>query len=629
MKYILTRSNPQKYILSSITWVAVDGDPSNVVASTSDQITIKIDWSIGSTNHLGHRIYRSFDGINYTLIGTVTGSVSTYNDTVSEYKRYYYRICAYNEYLISGYVYSNSIVPSPLIIDDGHTIARFNVNDIDSVTFDISSRISSILDNIGATITVSQSTDSKKPILTKGGYYFHTSAPRLKSSSIASLDQPTTIYLVLKQISWTANYQFIDGNTNASGTIRQFGTTPNISVTAGADSSASDKLPINQWGIIRVIFDGANGVFQIDDNDAITGNFGSNNMLGITLGGMGQTDIRHANFMLADIIFRDIHDTTDNYNNIYNYLKSLHDDKVDYDPMVWTKYGVVIEGDEDYENNAVQETCVMYTTTDSIIVGNPCFQIWYSCESGGLATRSIGYAESKDAITWVKYEDNPILTSMYRGDIIKYNNTYYLYNQAGSLYTSPDPVNFTFVKANAIAPPTGYGLANKYIYIEDGTWYCYYEAAETATALYHICLATSNDGETWTNNVTNPIIKNLAGSVSGPFVYKDTDGGYHMWTHNAYGGNVPTDGAKYYSADGLTWYFENYFEFPRIDADEGAGNIQGQVADFYLIEVNSETYLFYEASPDQTTLVFKIKMAKCSDTLDNVARSISNTIENI
>jgi len=80
---------------SSVT-SALNGDPSNLVLTIISDTSIKLDWTIGSTNQTGHRIERGTDGVNFTDIGFVTGSTSTYTDTgLTANTLYYYRVRAY------------------------------------------------------------------------------------------------------------------------------------------------------------------------------------------------------------------------------------------------------------------------------------------------------------------------------------------------------------------------------------------------------------------------------------------------------------------------------------------------------------------------------------------------------
>lgn len=81
-----------------------DGNPSMLILNVLSETSIKIDWTIGSTNHDGHSIEMSIDEVNYTEIATVTGSTATYtkNGLTAE-TLYYFRVRAYKSTVYSDY----------------------------------------------------------------------------------------------------------------------------------------------------------------------------------------------------------------------------------------------------------------------------------------------------------------------------------------------------------------------------------------------------------------------------------------------------------------------------------------------------------------------------------------------
>ena len=74
---------------------APDGSPSALSLTVNDDTKITANWIIGSTNHDGHRIYISTDGVNFTEKGTVTGATATYQATglTAGTKYYFYVLC--------------------------------------------------------------------------------------------------------------------------------------------------------------------------------------------------------------------------------------------------------------------------------------------------------------------------------------------------------------------------------------------------------------------------------------------------------------------------------------------------------------------------------------------------------
>jgi|GEM_PF-1325275 len=75
----------------------LNGVPSALQSTVISDSSIKLDWTIGSTDHTGHSIERSTDGITYAEVDTVSGDTATFTDTgLTQNTRYYYRVRAYN-----------------------------------------------------------------------------------------------------------------------------------------------------------------------------------------------------------------------------------------------------------------------------------------------------------------------------------------------------------------------------------------------------------------------------------------------------------------------------------------------------------------------------------------------------
>jgi len=267
----------------------------------------------------------------------------------------------------------------------------------------------------------------------------------------------------------------------------------------------------------------------------------------------------------------------------------------------YARIGVVLEATLADEQGNCQEPNVLYTTTDSQIVGNPCFQMWYS---GGLSTGKMFYAESRRGKVWTKHPTS-ILTA-FRSFVYKEGSTYYMFTHAGSglsIYSSDNPIGPWTVYEDNILPAsatpgawdfTGTDIQNICVWKEGATYYIMYELQDNNDHVYKLGLASASalDG-TWTKYAGNPVVNNFPGSVSGPFVHKHANGKYYLYAHNSPTGLLPTDIIKYRSDDLhiLTLYSPD--EFTRAMAAEGGGNPHGQVDDCCALELNGVTYYNY------------------------------------
>jgi lysophospholipase L1-like esterase len=118
---------------------APDGAPSALILTVVDDTTIKLDWTNGSTNEDGLRIYISTDGVTFTEKGTVTGATATYNaEGLTAGTLYYFYVVAYKGGLES--TASNTVnattIPVPILELDfvQRAMSQFVYNILDGTT---------------------------------------------------------------------------------------------------------------------------------------------------------------------------------------------------------------------------------------------------------------------------------------------------------------------------------------------------------------------------------------------------------------------------------------------------------------------------------------------------------------
>lgn len=149
-----------------------------------------------------------------------------------------------------------------------------------------------------------------------------------------------------------------------------------------------------------------------------------------------------------------------------------------------------------------------------ILFENETYKMWYTGYNDSISeTRYLGYATSKDGISWKRYSDTPLVSEMWIEDmqIVRYNDFYYMVAEGrgdiAHLLTSADGVSWgsqgdlTILKVNGDPISEGpYGTPT--LWVENGKKYLFYERNDLG-----VWLATSEDFKTWTNVQDEPVLE--------------------------------------------------------------------------------------------------------------------------
>jgi|WetSurMetagenome_2_1015567.scaffolds.fasta_scaffold17056_2 hypothetical protein len=218
---------------------------------------------------------------------------------------------------------TNNIVYLSLL-SDGNTAGLYMFQDTASIT-QVSNEISRWNDHLGSGHDLLQATGGKQPTLQATGVRLVRANGDFMKAGAFALSQPISVYVVIKQVSWTATTYVLDGNTSNTCRILCDTATPGLSVSAGASSPVDNGLAVGVWGILRICYNGvANSSFQINAGAKWTGNCFTNNMGGLTLNGRGTDGALPADTEVKELIVRSIDDTPTNEGLIYNYLKAKY-----------------------------------------------------------------------------------------------------------------------------------------------------------------------------------------------------------------------------------------------------------------------------------------------------------------
>lgn len=136
------------------------------------------------------------------------------------------------------------------------------------------------------------------------------------------INSPYTIYLVLRQITWTnGDVICTDGINSTILEIYQVGSTPRVDVADDPDTLTTNDLLINTWNIMSIVMNGSNSVLKIGSNITINGTLGNNIKRGFNLAS-DLTLFAFGNIQFAYMIMRNVADPTWLQNNFINWLKN-------------------------------------------------------------------------------------------------------------------------------------------------------------------------------------------------------------------------------------------------------------------------------------------------------------------
>lgn len=134
--------------------------------------------------------------------------------------------------------------------------------------------------------------------------------------------QPITIYIVLKQTTWTIGDIIINSDGTANQMLSQAVGSPQIWINAGATFGTNPNLALNTYGIITAVFNGANSELRTNNNASVNGNAGVNSITGLTLAAQRDGLSNYCNIEVAYLILRNAADNTSTQNIIINALKA-------------------------------------------------------------------------------------------------------------------------------------------------------------------------------------------------------------------------------------------------------------------------------------------------------------------
>jgi hypothetical protein len=219
-----------------------------------------------------------------------------------------------------GFWSASASASYPACLDDANHW-WYDATDLTTITKDGSNLVSVWAAKGGAATgkNLLQATGTKQPLWVTPGTIRFDGVDNFLKSAAFTWNQPCFIYMIVKQITWVQYDTLIDGDISFTLCLRQRTTTPTIALRSPNYACLNSDLTLNNWGIIRILLNGASSKIQVDGNAATTGNPGTNSPLGFTVGAVGAGNDNFSNIEVKDIVCVDIDDAA-NETEIYNWL---------------------------------------------------------------------------------------------------------------------------------------------------------------------------------------------------------------------------------------------------------------------------------------------------------------------
>lgn len=136
--------------------------------------------------------------------------------------------------------------------------------------------------------------------ITPDGTAYFDGIQRSIAATIAGLEQPVIAFILYKPITWTANKVILSGVGGQTVFVRQRVSSPRVGLYAGAGLDTIVGPTIGEWGINTAAADSTNSLIQTDNGTPLTGNGGTQDPGGITIG--ADNGANFSNIQVAEVL---------------------------------------------------------------------------------------------------------------------------------------------------------------------------------------------------------------------------------------------------------------------------------------------------------------------------------------
>lgn len=203
----------------------------------------------------------------------------------------------------------------------GNEVGWWLASDTATITKDGSNFVSAWNCKLGTGHNLLQGTGTNQPLWVNPNYIKFDGIDNFLKATF-TWNQPEFIVMVVRQVTWTSGEYFFDGSLLNRMNCSQYSSTPKIISYAGTLTAglANSNLAVNTWGVVRVLYNGVGSSIQVNATAKTTGNVGSSNAGGFTLGANGN-NLAAGDIEVAEVIGLSVAPSTDYETSLYNVVK--------------------------------------------------------------------------------------------------------------------------------------------------------------------------------------------------------------------------------------------------------------------------------------------------------------------
>lgn len=169
-----------------------------------------------------------------------------------------------------------------------------------------------------------QGTDAARPALQADGSVLFNGTSHFLKCDAFTLNQPAWVTLVMRQVTWTSGDVLFDGDGVAGGACQQTTSTPRISISAGSSAAEIATVTLNVKAVVAAVFNGGSSRLVRNLDVASSGNAGTNNMGGFTLGAIGGGAAAWSNIEVHEVVIIPIAPSTAQRERVVRGLMARH-----------------------------------------------------------------------------------------------------------------------------------------------------------------------------------------------------------------------------------------------------------------------------------------------------------------